>query len=179
MPATPASIMNLGHAIGNPTGVGTVQQTPVTNSEKNQYLIPQRQDELKELIVHSTIETKNGKHMEVSDLVDSECTHTTIARKKPRHSQTILSHQQSSDRRHQIGSSSRDRNAEKAVDKEKEASGKRRGSQTGNLTSIAVNRPRRAAAGGNSSISPILKTILPGMSSFTFPTRFFSLIEIR
>jgi len=167
MPATPASIMNLGHAIGNSTGAGAVQQTLVASSEKNQYLIPQRQDELKELIVHPTIKTKNGKHTEVSGLMDSECTHTTIARKKPRHSQTVqlqLS-QQSSDGRH--------RNAEKAADKEKEASGKRRGSQTGNPTSIAVSRPRRATAGGNSSISPTLKTILPGMSSFTFPIRFF------
>jgi len=171
IPATPASIMNLGHTIGNPTGVGAVQQTPVTSSEKNQYLIPQRQDELKELIAHPTIKTNNGKHTEVSDLVDSD-----IARKKPRHSQTVqlqLSHQQLSDGRHQTGSSSRDKNAEKAADKEKEASGKRRGSQTGNPMSIAVSRPRRAAAGGNSSISPTLKTILPGMSSFTFPTRFF------
>ena len=176
MPATPASIMNLGHTIGNSTGVGTVQQTPVTSSEKNQYLIPQRQDESAELIAHPTIKMKNGKHMEVSDLVDSDCTHTTIARKKPRHSQTVqlpVSHQQSSDGQHQTGSSSRDRNAEKAADKEKEASGKRRGSQTGNSMSIAVSRPRRATAGGNSSISPTLKTILPGMSSFTFPNRFF------
>jgi len=116
LPATPASIMNLGRTIGTSTGSAKTQSS---------------------------------------------------------HSQAIqLPHQQSSDGRHQTNSSSRDRNSEKPGDKEKEASGKSRGNQIGNSTSIAVSRPRRAAAGGNSGISPALKAILPGMSSFTFhPSR--------
>ena len=36
---------------------------------------------MRELIVHLTIKTKDGRKLKVKALIDSECTNTTIARK--------------------------------------------------------------------------------------------------
>ena len=61
--------------------VGMIWQTTITSSAKNQYVIPQRREQLRELIVHLIIKTKNGKELKVKTLIDSGCTNTTIARK--------------------------------------------------------------------------------------------------
>jgi transposase InsO family protein len=48
-------------------------------SAKNRYVIPQRRDHTQELIIHPVIQLETGKKQTITALIDSGCTHTTIA----------------------------------------------------------------------------------------------------
>jgi len=58
-----------------------IQRTTVNSSTKNQYVIPQWREQSRELIVHPTIKTKDGRKLKVKALIDSGCTNTTFTRK--------------------------------------------------------------------------------------------------
>jgi len=58
-----------------------IRQTTVNSSAKNQYVISQQREQLRKLIVHPTIKTKDKRKLKVKVLINSRCTNTTIARK--------------------------------------------------------------------------------------------------
>ena len=57
-----------------------IQQTNIYSSIKNQYVIPQKREQSRKLIVQPTIKINNGRKLKVKALIDSEYIHTTITR---------------------------------------------------------------------------------------------------